>query len=135
MRVLESASLASCKTPATSIDSSAQRIIQEETKNPEKRTNSQQIVPYCLYVERKKIIYFYCIFSKNQLWLFSTIMFGKQQILIIHFPFESHYLSFPKMVFVSISSNINEVIRAILNLYFFTRRLYTHKKHRMHTSK
>ena len=34
--VLESASHASCKMPATSIDSICQAIIQEETKNLEK---------------------------------------------------------------------------------------------------
>ena len=34
------------------------------------------------------------------------------------------------------SSNVNEVIRAILNpfIFFFTRRFHTHKKHKMHRS-
>ena len=33
------------------------------------------------------------------------------------------------------SSNVNEVIRVILNFFiFFTKRLYTHKKHKTHMS-
>ena len=50
VQVLESASPASCKTAATSIDSTpfTQTIKQEETKNTEKRSNSQQIVLFCL---------------------------------------------------------------------------------------
>ena len=32
------------------------------------------------------------------------------------------------------SSNVNEVIRAILNFFFFTQRFYTHKKHKTHIS-
>ena len=32
------------------------------------------------------------------------------------------------------SSNVNEAIRAILNLFFFTRKFYTHKKHKTHIS-
>ena len=37
-----------------------------------------------------------------------------------------------KMIFFS--SNVNEVIRAILNFFyrFFTKRFYTHKKHKKH---
>ena len=47
---LESASSPPCNTPATSIQltPSARTIIQKETKNPEERSNSQQIVSYCL---------------------------------------------------------------------------------------
>ena len=45
---LESASTASCKTPATFIDPFAQTINQKKTKNPEMRFNSKQIVSYCL---------------------------------------------------------------------------------------
>ena len=45
---LESASPASCKTPATSIDSIRPNNHLEETKNPEKRSNIQQILSYCL---------------------------------------------------------------------------------------
>ena len=46
---LESASPASCKTPATSIDSICPNNQPgKKTKNPEMRSNSQQIVSYCL---------------------------------------------------------------------------------------
>ena len=47
VQALESAFLASCKTPATSIDSICS-IIHEETENPEKISNSQQILSHCL---------------------------------------------------------------------------------------
>ena len=48
VRALESASPASCKTPATSIDSIRPNNHLAEKKNPEKRSNTQQIVSYCL---------------------------------------------------------------------------------------
>ena len=49
MRALESASPASCKTPATLIDCSRPNNQPgKKTKNPEMRSNSQQIVSYCL---------------------------------------------------------------------------------------
>ena len=48
VQALESASPASCKTPATFIDSICQTINQKKAKNPEIRFNSQQIVSHCL---------------------------------------------------------------------------------------
>ena len=45
---LQSASLASCKTPATSIDSIRPNNQPRRNKNLEKRSNSQQIKSYCL---------------------------------------------------------------------------------------
>ena len=48
VRALESASPASCKTPATSIDSIRPNNHLEDQKNPEKRSNTQQIISYCL---------------------------------------------------------------------------------------
>ena len=48
VRGLESASPASCKTPATFIDSIRPNKQAEKTKNPEMRFNFQQIVSYCL---------------------------------------------------------------------------------------
>ena len=47
-QALESASPASCKTPATFIDSIRPIKRPEKTKNPEMRFNFQQIVSYCL---------------------------------------------------------------------------------------
>ena len=46
--VLESASPATCKTPATFIDFVLPNKQPEKTKNPEMRFNSQQIISYCL---------------------------------------------------------------------------------------
>ena len=34
-----------------------------------------------------------------------------------------------------LGSNVNEAIRAILNFFFFKKRFYMHKKHKMHISK
>ena len=48
VRALESASPASCKTPATFTDSIRPNKQAEKTKNPEMRFNFQQIVSYCL---------------------------------------------------------------------------------------
>ena len=48
VRALEWASSASCKTPATFIDSIRPNKQTEKTKNPEMRFNFQQIVSYCL---------------------------------------------------------------------------------------
>ena len=48
VQALESAFLASCKTPATSIDSICSNNHQEETENPEKISDSQQILSHCL---------------------------------------------------------------------------------------
>ena len=48
VRALESASSASCKTPAIFTVPSAQTINHKKAKNPEMRFNSQQIVLYCL---------------------------------------------------------------------------------------
>ena len=48
VRALESASPASCKTPATFTDSIRQTINHKKAKNPETRFNSQQIVSHCL---------------------------------------------------------------------------------------
>ena len=45
---LASASPASCKTPATFIDSIHPNKSPEKTKNPEMRFNFQQIISYCL---------------------------------------------------------------------------------------
>ena len=45
---LVSTSPASCKTPVTSIVSICPNIHPRRNKNPEKRSNSQQIVSYCL---------------------------------------------------------------------------------------
>ena len=45
VQALESASPASCKTPATFIDSTTNL---KKAKNPEMRFNSQQIASYCL---------------------------------------------------------------------------------------
>ena len=45
---LESAYRASCKTPATFIDSIHPNKKSEKTKNPEMRFKFQQIVSYCL---------------------------------------------------------------------------------------
>ena len=52
VQALESASPASCKTPATLIPS-AKAINQKKPKNPEMRFNSQQIVSYCLGLRTK----------------------------------------------------------------------------------
>ena len=55
VQALESALLASCKTPATSIDSICSNNHQEETENPEKISDSQQILSHCLglhYIHR-----------------------------------------------------------------------------------
>ena len=49
VRALESASPASCKTPATLLDSICPNTQPgKKTKNPEMRSNSQQIVSDCL---------------------------------------------------------------------------------------
>ena len=48
VRTLESASPASCKTPATFIDTIRPNKKPEKTKNPEMRFDFQQIVSYCL---------------------------------------------------------------------------------------
>ena len=37
--------------------------------------------------------------------------------------------------FLYFSSNVNEVIRAVLNFLFFTKKFHTHKKHKKHISK
>ena len=37
--------------------------------------------------------------------------------------------------FLYFSSNVNEVIRAVLNFLFFTKRFHTLKKHKKHISK
>ena len=47
VQAFESAFLASCKTPDP-LTLSAQTIIQEETENPEKISDSQQILSHCL---------------------------------------------------------------------------------------
>ena len=48
VRTLDSASPASCKTPATFINSIRPNKKSEKIKNPEMRFNFQQIVSYCL---------------------------------------------------------------------------------------
>ena len=56
VQAIESASPASCKTPVTSIDSSAQTIITEETKFLKKKikllTNCI-VLPWATYIEPK----------------------------------------------------------------------------------
>ena len=48
VRALQSASLASCKTPGTLIDSIRPNKKSEKIKNPEMRFKFQQILSYCL---------------------------------------------------------------------------------------
>ena len=48
VRALESASPASCKTPATSHSLHLPKQSSKKKQNPEKRSNTQQIVSYCL---------------------------------------------------------------------------------------